>query len=189
MRILLKKTACIAILVLLAGTAIVHAKDDDVLGDGLGDQFGFVPRKSWEEAKVPLPGLPEESELLRLKIFEMPHYKYYIDAKSLDVSAGDNVARYLIIVEPPSGLRNMFYEGIRCDTREYKTYASALWGQPLSPLRGPPWSRIADKGLTVYRYDLFKYFLCSNSIIKGKKKEILHSIEYPPDNFIEEELE
>jgi len=189
MRIFLKKAVYSAVLVLLTGVAIVHAKDDDVLGDGMGDQFGFVPGKSWNEANVPLPDLPAESELLNLKIFEMPHYKYYIDTKSLDVSAGDNVARYLIIVEPPSGLRNMFYEGIRCDTREYKTYASSLWGQPLSPLREPQWSRIADNGLTVYRYDLFKYFLCSNSIIKGKKKEILHSIEYPPDNFIEEELE
>ncbi len=189
MRVFLKKAVFSALLILLPGIAIVQAKDDDVLGDGLGDQFGFVPRKSWDEATIPIPDLPAESDLLRVKIFEMPHYKYYIDAKSLHVSAGDNVARYLMIVEPPSGLRNMFYEGIRCDTREYKIYASSLWGQPLSPIRGPQWYKIADKGLTVYRYDLFKYFLCSNSIIKGKKKDILHAIEYPPDNFIEEELE
>jgi hypothetical protein len=162
---------------------------DDVLGDGLGEPFGNVIQRSWEEKAVPLPATPDDSKLIPLKIYKMPHYKYYIDSASVNVSAGDNVARYTVVIEPPSGLRNVFYEGIRCDTREYKIYASTLWGQALSPLSSSPWYEIQENATGAYRYDLFTYFLCEHSLIKGKKTQILQLLEYPPDNFIDEVLE
>jgi len=189
MRLHLKYILLASLFIVPVSISLVYAEEDDILGDGMGDQFGHVLRKSWQETVVKLPAAPVEKNLLPIKIFEMPQYKYYIDTQSLHISANDNVARYTIIVEPPSGLRNVFFEGIRCDTKTYKMYASSLWGQPLSPIRDSQWYPIAEKGLNVYRSDLYKYFLCSQSILKGSKKEILQYIEYPPDNFIDEELE
>ncbi len=163
--------------------------NDDVMGDGLGQPFGHVSRRAWSEQEVQLPPAPEDDRLIALKIFEIPSYKFYIDAGSINVAAGDNVARYTVVIEPPSGLRNVFYEGIRCDTGEYKTYATALWGQALNPSTSAPWYDITETGMNVYRNDLFRYFLCENSIIKGNKTEIVKLLESPPDDFIDEVLE
>lgn len=168
---------------------VVWAVEDDILGDGTGEQFGFVPGRSWHEAEFNLPSAPIESDLIPVKIFEKPHYHYYIDQRSLNVTANDNVARYTIVIEPPGGLRNVFYEGIRCDTNQYKIYASALWGETLNAIPDSEWQDIQDKGMNVYRHDLYKYFFCSNSIIKANKKDILQNLKYRPDNFIEEEFE
>jgi hypothetical protein len=184
----LSLSGLILLQVILAGPAQA-ADDDDVLGDGMGQQFGHVLKRSWKEQEVQLPAAPDNSNLIPLKIYKMPHYKYYIDSASVNVSAGDNVARYTVVIEPPSGLRNVFHEGIRCDTREYKIYASSLWGQALNPLSSSQWNRIQETATGVYRYDLFSYFLCENSIVKGKKTDILQLLEYPPDNFIDEILE
>ena len=191
----LKKLCCwgslFGLMLLQFGVASLAqaADDDDVLGDGMGQQFGRVFQRSWQEQEVQLPAAPDNSKLIPLKIYKMPHYKYYIDSASVNVSAGDNVARYTVVIEPPSGLRNVFHEGVRCDTREYKIYASSLWGQALNPLSSSQWNKIQENATGVYRYDLFSYFLCENSLIKGKKTDILQLLEYPPDNFIDEVLE
>jgi len=169
--------------------SMTWAFEDDLLGDGTGEQFGFVPNRSWQEGDFALPPMPSEKNLILVKIFEMPQYRYFIDQRSLNVSANDNVARYTIVIMPPSGLRNVFYEGIRCDTNEYKIYATALWGEQFNAIANSKWNAIVDKGVNVYRHDLFKYFLCHNSLIKANKKDILQALRYPPDNFIEDELE
>jgi hypothetical protein len=171
------------------GNAVWAFDSDDVMGDGTGEQFGFVPGQSWHEGDFALPPMPAESDLIAIKIFQMPHYRYYIDGRSLNVGAKDNVARYTVIIEPPGGLMNVFYEGIRCDTKQYTMYASALWGEAFNPLPDNQWKAINDKGVNVYRHDLFEYFLCNNSLIKADKKDIVRALKSPPDNFIEDELE
>ncbi len=163
--------------------------NDDVMGDGMGQSFGHTYKRGWEEQELALPSAPQNDNLISLKVFQMPRYKYFIDASSVNVTAGDNVVRYTVVIEPPSGLRSVLFEGIRCDNNEYKMYASALWGQPLNPLTSPQWKTIEESGTGAYRHDLFTYFLCENSIIKGKKEDILQLLEYPLDNFISEELE
>jgi hypothetical protein len=177
------------ILALSLSTMAYAEENDDVMGDGLGKPFGTVFQRSWEESVISIPAQPKADSLLPFKVFETPTYKYYLDSSSLNVSGGDNVVRYTVVVETPSGIKNVFYEGIRCDTQEYKMYASALWGEDLSPITEPEWAAVKETGTGVYRYDLFKYYLCHYSIIRGSKKHILQLIEYPPDNFIEEELD
>jgi len=180
-------SSLIAFIILLFSQPASIASDD--FGDGPDDSFGFVFKKAWQEAELPLPDMPTDARLLPLKVFQMPAYKYYIDIESINVSAGDNVARYTIVIEPPSGLRNVFFEGIRCDKNKYKLYGSALWGKPLTKISTSNWQGIIERGVGVYRHDLFKYFLCNKSIINGEKKDIVQLLKYPPSNFIDEEEE
>ena len=191
MRSFLQKSSSICTSSLIAFTFFLLSQPvsiaSDIFGDDTDDSFGFVFKKPWEEADLPLPDMPTNDRLLPLKIFQMPAYKYYIDIESINVSAGDNVARYTIVIEPPSGLRNVFFEGVRCDKNKYKLYGSALWGKPLTKISGSSWNGIIERGVGVYRYDLFKYFLCNKSIINGTKKDIVQLLKYPPSNFIDEE--
>ena len=149
--------------------------------------FGNFTSKRWVEASVPVPANPVEENLVQIEIYEMPRYKYFIDLHSVHVSAGDNVARYTVVVEPPSGLRNVFFEGIRCDKKQSRIYASSLWREPLKKTEFSTWQPILERGVTAYRYDLFRYFLCSNSVINGKKRDIAQLLKYPSGNTEEDE--
>jgi len=152
---------------------------EDIYGDSI-ETFGVVSKKTWQEADVKTPDKPLEDSLIRVEVYEMPQYKYYIDEKSLHVSARDNVARYTVVIETPSGVRNVFFEGIRCDKQEYKLYASAINDEPFKKSLSLRWNRIHERGVGAIRHDLFKYYLCSNSIIKDKKRDIIQSLKYPP---------
>ncbi|NOY66847.1 MAG: hypothetical protein GXP13_05510 [Gammaproteobacteria bacterium] len=162
------------------------ADEEDIFGDEIAP-FGAVNSKAWQEVAVVIPARPVKDNLAKIQIFEMPRYKYYIDIASLSISAKDNVVRYTVVIETPTGIKNVFYEGIRCDTREYKLYASAINDQPLKEAFVSRWHRIGGGGVSAFRDNLFNYYLCDNSIINGKRSDIVQLLKYPPGDFIEED--
>lgn len=174
---LTKKFIILAALVLSPGICL---SDDEGV---MNDDFAFTGGKAWQEAKVNIPPTPVSKNLQELTVMKMPAYKFYVDLESVKVDAGDNVARYTIVIETRSGLRNIFYEGIRCDTDEYKLYAIGLWGKPLSPVKSSHWKPIGTDTpeIGVYRYDLATYFLCRQLRINGKKQDIVQLLQYPPN--------
>jgi len=163
-------------------SARVEERNDDVLGDGTGEVFGFVPGKKWQEIIVSLPASPKEPDLIPLLVYENPTYKYYIDSLSLNVSGEDNIVHYTIVIESPSGVRNIFNEGIRCDTRSYRQYGFALWGKPFSPIDEGQWQPISSRGVTKFRTNLYEYFFCESDIFKGNTDQVRESLRYAPDN-------
>ena len=78
--------------------------------------------KKWQEQDVKLPEYPDEENLHLLKLANS-QFKYYIDLASVSVGAVDAVARYSVIIVSSSGVRNVLYEGIRCDEKVSRTYA------------------------------------------------------------------
>ena len=60
--------------------------------------------------------------------------KIYLDEKSISL-AQDEIVRFTLVVETSSGTRNVFYEGLRCDTREYKTYAVGTLDKTFEPIK------------------------------------------------------
>lgn len=51
----------------------------------------------------------------------------------------DGVVRYVVVASSPSGAMNAMYEGIRCKTGEYKTYARHSPGSGWVIARDPQW--------------------------------------------------
>jgi len=158
--------------------------------DDFGDSTGpVVIKKAWKEAEVHIPAKITDSDLINFKIFEMPRYKYFIDATTLKTSKSDNSVRYAIVVQTSGGVRNVFFEGIRCDTGQYKLYAAAIWGQSLVPLATPEWKKIKGLGVTVYRTDLYRDFLCRDRLIRGSEHDILELMRYTPDSNDDSDLD
>jgi len=159
---------------------------DDIFGDSTGPT---VITKAWKEAGVQIPIKISDSNLIKFKIFEMPQYQYFIDVSTLTPSKSDNVVRYAAVVRTPGGVRNIFYEGIRCDTGEYKLYATAIGDQRLIPVENPEWKAIQGQGVTVYRSDLYRDFLCRHSLIRGSKQDIIELMKYTPDSNDDSDLD
>jgi hypothetical protein len=99
----------------LAGAALAQAQ---ILGDS-----------NWQEGPVPAPPDFDVERLLRFEVNASSSLVYAIDPQTLSISAADRVVRYVVVATSPSGVRNVFYEGIRCPTGQVKTYARHSQGR------------------------------------------------------------
>ena len=73
----------------------------------------------------------------------------------------DEVVRYAIAIESNTGGRNVFYEGMRCDKGEAKTYA---FGRPDGEWvrnRYATWRPIRFRVRNDYQGELFSHYFCT----------------------------
>ena len=141
----------------------------------------FKPGKPWQEQQVRLPSPPRDGNLI---LMDIPHSrnKYYIDARSVSVGK-DRVGRYTVVIETPSGVRNIFYEGIRCGPETVRTYAYAIGNGPFNLIRNSSWKPINRSGGHVYSYreDLLTLYFCNEGRMRDSVREIVRLLRYPPE--------
>ena len=72
---------------------------------------------------------PNKSTLQPFYVTQTTIFKFAVDTNSIGIGA-DGVTRYIVVITNPSGGQQTQYEGIRCDSfqwRLYGTYESAGW--------------------------------------------------------------
>jgi len=113
-------------------------------------------RQTYE--KQVAPPLLERSRLVELKLnlSATTDFRYYVDWGS--VSAGeDRIVRYTLLARSPSGAESVSFEGIRCQSREYRVYAvgepGGGWGGRASEWRPIP--RTVNSSQAVLAKDYF----------------------------------
>lgn len=80
-----------------------------------------------EEAQVELPAYPAAARLVEFDMNNASGFRYYIDSATLSVDKKEGVVRYVLVVRSSSGVQNVTYEGLRCETAEHRFYA---FGRP-----------------------------------------------------------
>lgn len=154
---------------------------DDVFGDEWQDSE-YTGKRQWQEQSVTVPGLPEESNLIRLDV-DYARFRYSIDETSISIGKEDRVARYTVVIESPAGARNIMYEGMRCDANQYKTYAYAAAGGPWHRPSRQEWRPVETSGALGYRGELAQYYLCNGRSVRRSVQEIIKQIRYPSDAY------
>jgi hypothetical protein len=164
--------ACAAAGALLAGCSNTPSNKDDSAFVYLLDR-----KPNWTENKVDtLPSLPLPGDLLPFVVSGNTPLTFSVDAKSLTVG-DDGVVRYTVVVTSPSGAHNVNYEGIRCDTYEWRQYAGLNadhdgWDNTVAT----PFARIENSSLNGYQAALYQDYFCANKIPTGNAKQILDNI-------------
>ncbi len=131
------------------------------------ENFAAIPEEDieeyeWKEGQVKLPPYPEDGDLIEFEVDAgNPRFEYFLDEKSLSVGE-DEVVRYTLVVRSNTGAKNIFYEGIRCGAKQYKTYAYGSKGK-FRESRNPQWRPIRSGGLMPYRADLLDHYLCRDA--------------------------
>jgi hypothetical protein len=79
------------------------------------------PNADWKEAEVPPPPAVQTERLIPL---ELPPsgLRFGVDPASV-VLGDDGVIRYVVVATSASGAVNAMYEGIRCDSAQFKVFA------------------------------------------------------------------
>lgn len=175
----------------IALAAVCAAAASSVLLTGCGsagptnkDDSDFVylldRKPNWQENKLEgLPALPQAgARLLPFDVSNNTPLKFAIDPASLTVGT-DGVVRYTIVIASPTGARNVNYEGIRCDTYEWRLYASLDadhngWDQTVAN----DWSRIENGTLNAYHAALYADYFCANKLPVSKAPTIIENLRY-----------
>jgi len=82
-----------------------------------------VEDPEWKESEVPPPPAFDVSKLVMFEVSPNSSLVYGVDPASIRISKSDSLVRYVMVATSASGARNVMYEGIRCTTGEFKTYA------------------------------------------------------------------
>ncbi len=120
--------------------------------------------KPWEEMATHLPPLPVKKDLIAFYVSAATEHRFFVDPAALSVGR-DGVVRYTLVIETSGGAVNTSYEGMRCETREWRHYASGHAGVGWSKTRNPPWHKIREEPSNRYRAALFTDFFCPGGVI------------------------
>lgn len=120
--------------------------------------------RPWQEVEVTLPKAPDAAGMLPFFVSAASDNRYFIDGASLTVGA-DGVVRYVLLVETGGGARNITFEGMRCETRERRIYASGRRDGSWSRSRNNAWERIQDNALNRQHAALFLEYFCPGGVI------------------------
>jgi hypothetical protein len=131
----------------------------------------------WKETEVPPPPAFNQDKLVGI---DMPRYmslKFGVDPATIKVT-GDGVVRYVVVAaNREDGGFNAFYEGVRCATDEFKTYArfgNGTWEQQ----RDPEWMRFNERSAR-YVYALARQGLCRGHAPRASVSEMVRNLTAP----------
>ncbi|MDM0011458.1 CNP1-like family protein [Variovorax sp. J22P168] len=148
-----------------------------LLGAGGLAQAQFFADADWKESDVPPPPSFDQDKLIPI---DMPRYmtlKFGIDPATIKIT-GDGVVRYVVVAtHGEGGGFNAFYEGLRCSTDEYRSYARFTNGKwDVSP--APEWKRFADRNSSYTRM-LAQQGLCRGHAPRASVGEMVRSLKAP----------
>ena len=132
-----------------------------------------------EQAVDTLPPLPRDGDLLPFEVSQNSPLTFAIDGRSLSIGDHDHVIRYTVVITSPQGARNVRYEGIRCDTYEWRAYAATdeagtAWDRGAAT----EWARIENTALNGYHAALYTDYFCASKMPVASAKVITDNIRY-----------
>jgi hypothetical protein len=132
-------------------------------------------KKQWQEIELQLPPAPAKESLIPFYVSATASSKFFIDGASLTVGA-DGVVRYVLVVLTAGGARNVSFEGMRCETKERRLYASGRIDGSWSKSRNNEWSRIKDAAVNRHHAVLFLEYFCPGAVIVRSVDEALGAL-------------
>ena len=160
----------------IATTVILIGCSGDPMVSGL-DPFAPVAFKEGA-TKMPL-NPPKQSSLVSFYVSQHTIFKFAIDTDSILIGP-DGVTRYVVVMTNPSGGTQTQYEGIRCDTFQWRLYGvleNNTWREnPLSI-----WKSIQSNVPNRYQAALAQGALCNFNTQEKEIKTVIQSLN--PEEF------
>lgn len=115
--------------------------------------------KQWLEGEVTLPAYPQDADLLEFYVSAATANRFFVDGKSLSIGS-DGVVRFSLVVLTSGGATNVSYEGLRCESREVKLYATGRADRTWSASQLAVWKRIENKSVNRHHAALSRDYFC-----------------------------
>jgi hypothetical protein len=102
-----------------------------------------TPDPDWKEVEVPLPGPLRTAPLIKLEVPQST-LRFGVDPASVALGS-DGIVRYVVVATSSTGAVNAFYEGIRCNSGEFRVYARHNPDSGWVPVKDGPWRSLHDR--------------------------------------------
>jgi hypothetical protein len=138
------------------------------------DDSQDVPWREQGADKLEVPAPPEDAALAQLQLDTLQRpFTAHLDTRTLAVSPVDGVVRYWLVVRS-GGSATISYEGMNCQSREYKIYAFADPRQPggLRRVPEPKWQPLGLGRRNDFRWELADTYLCIGKSAKAPQDVI-----------------
>lgn len=167
------------VLLLLSAFALDALAARDMILRPQREVLPDVEEYVWKEKETKLPEWPQDEDLLEFEV-ELPNtpFRYYIDTRSFSYDPVEGVVRYTLVIRSRRGGENVTYEGLRCNTSEYKVYAYGNGKGVMRPARNPTWQHLIEAGHTRYRTDLKKKYFCGSGTVPVDARIMLDNLRY-----------
>ena len=156
----------ISIFILLSFTAQAQYKTLDPADENDVDAPRF-----WNEVDVKIPIAPPSKQLKSFFVSFNTTLTFAIDAESIELGK-DDVMRYIIVINSPSGAKQVSYEGIRCEKQEWRLYGNLQSDGQWRRNPGSKWQLIMSNSYNRYHSALAKDVFCDLGSPRRNIKEI-----------------
>jgi hypothetical protein len=133
----------------------------------------------WREAEAPPPPAFRQSGLIPL---DMPRSSLRFGVDPASVSLGrDGIVRYVVVAASATGAVNGLYEGIRCDTAEFKVYARYNAGSGWTVAKESPWRPLHDAQTSSHSLLIARTGACVGHAPNRSATQIVRDLRAPVD--------
>ncbi len=120
----------------------------------------------WKEIDAPTVPVFSTDRLLAIEMPVFMTLRFGIDPQTLTVSQ-DGIVRYVAVASSPSGAVNAMYEGIRCATGEFKTYARMSNSGQWQTTKNGVWRQMDDSAASKHTRALAFQAVCEGRTVRG----------------------
>lgn len=122
-----------------------------------------VDNPDWQEIEVPPPPTFDVNKLITFEVSRNAALVYGVDPAAIRISNVDSVVRYVMVATSASGATNVMYEGIRCATGEFKTYARYSSDGRWRMVDNPEWRSLYSGAASRHALQFAKAGACENA--------------------------
>ena len=152
--------------------AVAGAQESDIAPVHPSKKRVYAP-KIWKEETITLPSPTSDQQFSVVEMTDMGDSILKVDLSTVKLGA-DGVVRLALVVVSSQGQENIFFEGFRCETSEYKSYAVRTgFDRPWVTFRSSKWRPVRLQRRSNYRADLIRYYICPNLSTSAREKDIV----------------
>lgn len=115
-----------------------------VSGPAQAQVYALEDPADWKEIETPPPPAFDVKKLIVFEVSPHSQLVYGVDPAAIRISQKDGIVRYVLVASNASGASNVMYEGIRCTTGEFKTYARYSPDGKWTNVSDPQWRSMFD---------------------------------------------
>jgi len=149
-------------------------------GDPLVSEVDPFAPMIFKEGTTAMPlNPPNKASLQPFYVSRTTVFKFAIDTNSIEIGA-DGVTRYIVVITNPSGENQAQYEGIRCDSAQWRLYGSFA-NQSWKENSLSTWRSIDNNVVNRYQAALAQRAICNFSSQEKNVAKIVEALR--PENF------
>ena len=133
----------------------------------------------WRETEAPPPPAIKVDGLIPLEI-PRSALRFGVDPASVSLGS-DGIVRYVVVAVSATGAVNALYEGLRCDSGEFKVYARGNLGSGWTLAKDSPWRTLHDAQSSSHTLLVARTGACVGHAPNRSAMQIVRDLRASPD--------